>query len=224
MSVILEFSVDSEQFTLGQVLSQPPAMRFELERIVPTGNTVMPFLWVTGEDFEAFEENVAAHSAIEDIVAVTRVEDSVLYRLAWQGGEDDLIQGITEAEGTVLEAFGDGGWKFRLRLLDHDRLSAFYNYCTERGISLHIDRTYTLTERTESVHRFGLSQEQREALLLGLREGYFDTPSDVSLSELADDLGISQQAMSDRIRRGTEQVLRETLLSSATDFDESGST
>lgn len=219
MSVILEFSVESDEFTLGQVLSEPPSMRVELERIVPTGNTVMPFLWVTGEDFEAFEENVVAHPAIDEIVALDKVQDSTLYRLTWRGVEDDLIRGITETEGTVLEASGDRGWEFRLRLLDHDRLSAFYNYCTDHGISLHIDRTYTVAERTESVNRFGLTQEQREALLLGLRKGYFDTPSEASLSELADELGVSQQATSDRIRRGTKQVLGEVLLSSSSDFD-----
>ncbi|MFP4695916.1 helix-turn-helix domain-containing protein [Thiohalospira sp.] len=67
-------------------------------------------------------------------------------------------------------------------------------------------------------HRFGLSQEQREALLLGLRRGYFDTPSDATLAEIADELGISQQATSDRIRRGTKRVLAEALLSRAADL------
>ncbi|MEA5389608.1 helix-turn-helix domain-containing protein [Haloarculaceae archaeon H-GB11] len=55
--------------------------------------------------------------------------------------------------------------------------------------------------------------------MLALREGYFDTPSQVSLSELAAELGITQQAMSNHIRRGNKQVLKEMLLTSATDLE-----
>lgn len=219
MSVILEFTIGSEKFMPGRVLSGPPPMHIQLERIVPTESTLIPFLWVTGEDFETFEENVVANPAVEDLVALDRIEDSTLYRVTWNRDQNNLIDGIIEAEGTVLEAHGDGGWEFRLRLSNHDKLSQFYNYCTDHDIPIHITRAYTLTEPADSVKQFGLSEEQREALLLGLREGYFDTPSRVSLSELADELEISQQAVSNRIRRGTKKVLGKALLSSAADFE-----
>jgi len=219
VSVILEFTVNNDQFTLGKVLSGPPSMSIELERIVPTGTDVAPFLWVSGDDYPAFEEKVLASEFVDDLVAIDRVENSTLYRIEWKGDHNDIVQGIAAAEATVLEAFNDGGWEFHIRFNNHDRLSQFYNYCTDHGIDIHILRTYTLTERTESVHRLGLSSEQREALLLGLRAGYFDTPSQVTLSELADELDISQQAVSNRIRRGTKQVLSEVLLSSAADFE-----
>lgn len=220
MSVILEFTVDNDQFMLGHVLSGPPSMDIELERIVPTGDAIMPFLWVEGDDYEAFNEKVLASDSVDDLVALDNVEDGTLYRITWRGDHKDIIRGITEAEGTVLEAFNtDDGWEFHIRFNDHDRLSKFYNYCTDQNIGIHITRTYTLTERTESVKQFDLSNEQREALILALRDGYFDTPSQVSLSELADELGITQQAISNRIRRGNKQVLSESLLTSATDLE-----
>lgn len=220
MSVVLEFTIESEQFSLGQVLAGAPPMQIELERIVPTGNTVMPFMWVTGTDFEAFETKVASHRYVDDFVAIDTVENSTLYRGVWRDNHDGLIQGIEAADGTILEGYTtDGRWEFRLRLPDHEALSQFHTYCTERDIAIHVVRTYTLTERTESVNQFGLSEEQREALVLGLQAGYFDTPSQASLDELADELGISQQAVSNRIRRGTKQVLKESLLSSGDDRD-----
>ena len=55
MSVILEFSIDGEKFSLGQVLSGAPDMHLGLERIVPTGHMVMPFVWATGDDHDAFD-------------------------------------------------------------------------------------------------------------------------------------------------------------------------
>lgn len=215
MSVILEFTVDHDQFTLGRVLAGPPTMDIELERIVPTRDAVMPFLWATGDDYDAFEEKVRASPYVDDLVALDKIEDSILYRIAWKGDHNDISRGVSEAEGTVLEAHNDGEWEFRIRFNDHDKLSKFHDYCTDNDIGIHVIRTYTLTERAESARQFGLSAEQREALVLGLRAGYFDTPSEASLDELADELGITQQAMSNRIRRGEKQVLSEVLLSAA---------
>lgn len=218
MSVILEFSIDGDEFVLGRVLSAPDGAYIELERIVPTGTEVMPFVWVTGVDFEAFEERVRDSPHVKELLALDKVGDSGLYRIEWgRDHDEDLIQGIAASEATVLEATGDERWVFRLRFADHDRLSEFHNFCTDHGIAIHVERTYTLTDRSEPGYRFDLSEEQREALVLGLRRGYFATPKETGLGEMADELGITRQALSNRIRRGNEKVLRETLLSSVAD-------
>jgi len=81
MSVILEFTIDDEAFLLGQVLSPPPKMHIELERLVPTGSMVMPYLWVTGGDTDDFEANVRAHSNVKELQVLNRLGDRVLYRI-----------------------------------------------------------------------------------------------------------------------------------------------
>ncbi|MFC6873679.1 helix-turn-helix domain-containing protein [Halobellus marinus] len=126
----------------------------------------------------------------------------------------DLIEGISTADGVVLEARSHTDWTFRLRFPDHDNLSTFHSYTVEHDITLHIDRTYPLTEANGVAHRFDLSQEQYEALLLAFQDGYFETPSETSLDELADEFAISRQALSNRIRRGNEKILRKVLLPS----------
>lgn len=219
MSVILEFGVAGEEFTLGEMLSGLPPMQIEPERVVPTGDGVMPFLWVSPGDREAFEETVSAHRTVDDVVALGTADGHSLYRLEWRGEEDDLIRAIADADGALLEAYGDDEWEFRLRLPDHDSLSAFHESCLDRGISIRVDRTYASTGRAKSGRRYDLSPAQREALLLALREGYFETPSEANLSDLAEELGISQQALSSRIRRGTRNVLGNALLSQTPGFD-----
>lgn len=219
MSVIVEFTVANEEFTLGQILSDPPDMHVELERIVPTGSSIIPFLWVRGESYQRFEEGVLESEHVAEFVVLDRLNDEVLYRIEWTDEPHSLMEGITLASGVILEANSNGGWEFRLRFPHHDALSQFYNFCTDNAIGIHIDRSYTLTERSDIGHQFGLSHQQREALVLGLRRGYFATPSEVSLDELAEELGISQQAVSNRIRRGSEQVLNEALLNSAVESD-----
>lgn len=220
MSVILEFTIASEDFRLGRVLAGPSEMQFELERIVPTGLMVMPFVWVTGGDHAAFEENVRTNPLVKELLVLDKLGDSGLYRIEWEESPTNLIEAIAAADATVLEARGNVDWVFRLRFNDHDKLSQFHNFVIDQGMPLHIDRTYTLSEATDRGHRFDLTQDQREALLLALHRGYFATPREVGLADLADDLGITRQALSNRIRRANEKVLRGALLSSAADFDD----
>ncbi|AZH26194.1 bacterio-opsin activator domain-containing protein [Haloplanus aerogenes] len=219
MSVILEFSIPSEEFTLGRVLSGPPRMHCELERIVPTGDMVMPFVWATGDDHEGFAESIRDNPVVKELLVLDTVGESGLYRIEWTEEPTDLIEGIATTDAVVLEAYGNENWNFRLRFPDHDALSEFHTYLLEHDIPCHIDRTYTLTETGKGGYRFDLSQEQREALVLALQRGYFATPSEMMLDELADELGITRQALSTRIRRGNEQVLRAVLLPSTSEFE-----
>ncbi|MFP8955355.1 helix-turn-helix domain-containing protein [Natrialbaceae archaeon A-CW3] len=219
MSVILDFTIDGEQFKLGEVLSDPEPMHFELERIVPTGDMTMPFVWATGENHDAFEEAVQTHPAVSEFLALDFVGDSALYRVEWHDDPTDLIEGIAMADAVVLEAQGNRQWRFRLRFPNHDKLSGFHNFILEHGIPIHIDRTYTLSETTERGHRFDLSHEQREALILAIKRGYFATPRETSLEDIATELEISEQAVSNRIRRGNEKILHQVLLTSARDFE-----
>lgn len=186
MSVILEFSIPSSEFQFGEVLSGTP-MRIEIERLVPTGDRIMPFVWATGDDHDTFAEMVRSQPNVRELLTLDRIRESGLYRIEWEEPPMDLIETIAETDGMILEARGHEDWTFRLRFIYHDNLSAFHNYVIERGIPVHIDRTYTSTEATGVGRRFGLSQEQRDALLLALRNGYFETPSEASLSELSDE-------------------------------------
>ena len=219
MSVILEFSIANDGFQLGEVLTGQPDMHLELERVVPTGQMIMPFVWATGENHAAFEEKVRAHPLVKELRILDKFSDSALYRIEWDDSPTDLIEGIAQSDGIVLEARGGSRWTFRLRFPDHDKLSSFHNFVLERDLPIHIDRTYTLTEPTDHGHRFDLSTEQREALLLALERGYFASPSEIELEALADELDISRQALSTRIRTANEQVLQKALLRSADDYD-----
>jgi predicted DNA binding protein len=48
-------------------------------------------------------------------------------------------------------------------------------------------------------------------LVLAYERGYFESPHEVTMEELGDELGISQQAIASRLRRGMKQILGNTL-------------
>ncbi|MFC7007931.1 helix-turn-helix domain-containing protein [Halalkalicoccus salilacus] len=47
-----------------------------------------------------------------------------------------------------------------------------------------------------------------------LEAGYFKVPKEVTLVELAEEQGVSHQAMSERIRRGVHHLIEQTLITS----------
>lgn len=213
MSVIVEFTLSTDEFVFGSALATVENMAIELEAIVPTGNRVVPYFWATGENFEGFERHVLSDSGIESITQLDRIDETALYRTEWTRDADGIIDGLAETEAVVLEAVTmQDGWHFRVRFPDHDLLGRFYNFCTEREIAIHVERVYTLAEASRAGRIFELTPEQREAIVLAVKRGYFGVPRKTDLSAIADELGISQQATSKRVRRGADKVLQGALL------------
>jgi predicted DNA binding protein len=56
-----------------------------------------------------------------------------------------------------------------------------------------------------------LTDTQQEALVLAYERGYFESPREVTLEALGEELGISQQAVGSRLRGGIKNVLGNTL-------------
>ncbi|WP_433630326.1 helix-turn-helix domain-containing protein [Halomicrococcus sp. NG-SE-24] len=207
MSVIVEFTIEKEDLALGRALSGAGDVRIELEEIVPANNTVIPFFWVVDPDQKGLEVSVDESEHVENLARLDTLGQQSLYKVEWTGKQEDLMVGIIETEGTILEGTGNAAWHFVLRFLDHDHVGQFYNYCTDHEIRLHIERVYTLTEEELRGRMFGLTNEQREAVVLALKRGYFKIPREVQMETLADELDISQQAFSERLWRGIEKVL-----------------
>ncbi|WP_416840202.1 helix-turn-helix domain-containing protein [Haloferax sp. DFSO52] len=220
MAVVVELTIQPEDFDLGRVTAVTSDMHIELERVVPTGGDVMPFFWAKGSEFEEFERAVRENRIVEELEAVARVGNRVLYHVYWGDTVSSLTTILTESEATILEAHGNNPWTFRLRFKDHAGLTEFHNLSHEEGIDFHVERIYTLTEEETGVYTFDITPQQQEALIAAVSGGYFEVPRRTTLQDVADEIGISPQAASERIRRGADTVLRKVLLSrSAADLD-----
>lgn len=219
MAVIAELTIPAEGFDLGRITNVSGGAHIELERVVPVGDDVMPFFWASDTDFEAFEKAVREENLVKELTALARVGGRVLYHVIWSEMVANLTEVLTESEATILEAHGNNPWLFRLRFSDHRGLRKFHNKCQEQEIPFRIERIYTLDEEQHSKLHFDLTPEQQAALVLAVERGYFSVPRGATLTDIADELGISQQAASERVRRGADSVLRRVLFSqSAADF------
>ncbi|WP_338729009.1 helix-turn-helix domain-containing protein [Haladaptatus sp. DJG-WS-42] len=215
MSVIAEFTIPSSEFNLGRVLHTDSTVQIDLERVVPTSEEIMPFFWASGGDLDEFERIVRDSPVVKELSRLDEVGDSVLYRVEWTESIESLVYGIAESQATILKAHGNKTWAFHLRFGDHAHLSQFHEYCLEHDITFDLTRVYTLAE-TEDAFEFGLTPEQRDTLILALQHGYFDVPRESTLKDIATELEITQQAVSERVRRGTKAVLEAVLLEERT--------
>jgi predicted DNA binding protein len=58
----------------------------------------------------------------------------------------------------------------------------------------------------------GLTDSQREALLVAFEAGYFEEPRNATLGEVAADLDISQPAASGLLRRGIKRLIVSSMM------------
>ncbi|MFC6939106.1 helix-turn-helix domain-containing protein [Salinirubellus sp. GCM10025818] len=215
MSVVAEFTIPAGTFGLGRLLTSESEARIGLERHVPTREEVMPYFWVemADGDFEAFERELRENEIVRELNVLDRMGDQTLYAIEWERIPESLIQGIAQSDGAILEGRAvDGRWRFMIRFPDHARLTEFHEFLSEQDIAIHVDRVYTRGEGDDrQEHDFDLTEEQRETLTSAVQRGYFEVPRGVTLTDLADELGISRQAASERLRRGANTVLRNVL-------------
>lgn len=215
MSVITTVSIPAEDFTLGVPISANPGIKVRLQRVIPVCDTFIPYLWVSDEDIRTIRSALHNERDIEGFTILDTLDDEALVRVDWNEQLDGFLVALTESRATMLEGIGEAGsWRFQLRFDDHDQLTEFYRHCTDHGIQVDIENVQNPRVPNKSGSKFDLTDTQREALHYAFEQGYFAVPRETKLVELAEQLGISDSAVSQRLRRGIDKILTTTRLES----------
>jgi predicted DNA binding protein len=212
MATVVKGRVPAEEFALYETLASGPGIECEIERIVETGDdVVMPLVWLRGGDHDTFEAALAEDPSVDDPSLLTDLDGESLYRMEWVADIQLVIQMLTGVDATILDAYGaDGWWYLRVLYPTRESLSATYDFCDENGLTFEVE---TIREMDgDPVGRYGLTEKQYEALTLATERGYFDVPRDIDVTGLADELDISHQALSERLRRAQRVLVEDTLL------------
>ena len=214
MSVIAEISIPAADFELGRVMELTPPATAALEPFVPAGGRAVPYFWVYNADFASFEERVLRESAVDAIEVVDSYDDRMLYTADWAAENDSVFRTIRSVDAYVLSATGTSdSWQLELRFPSRDAMSTFQDRCQDNGISFEVRRVYNPSEPGQGPW-FGLTDRQREALVLAVERGYYDIPRTCTTVELAEELGISDQAVTERLRRAINTLTNNTILTS----------
>ena len=212
MSTISEISISAPTFALGETLEAVPEAAFDVERVVAhDAERVLPFVWASAPDREALEAALDADRSVEDVELLSDLGEEWLYRMRWISQVQFVVHAIVEEEATVLDAHsGDGRWHLRLLFPDRESLSRTHEFCADHDIDIDVETIYEMDNERHG--RFGLTEEQSEALTLAFERGYYEIPRDASVADLAEEMDISHQALSERFRRAHNNLIENTLV------------
>ena len=212
MSVIVEITVPSETFELGQILRVEGPTQIALETMVPLGGKPTPFVRIRNDARETFERSVSEHPSVNEIQLVNTHDDETLYALDWEPSEASLLRRILDLDAVLLGATGTTDtWGLELRFPTHEALSTFQEYYVDENIRVSVERIYNPT-KPDAGPWYGLTVPQRETLAYAVENGYYSLPREISTQELADGFDISDQAVTERLRRGIDTLVANTLL------------
>lgn len=207
-------SVAVEDFALSHALREVPEMDVKADRLAAhSRHWVMPCLWTAGGDFDAFDAALAADPTVESVVAATGYGDEKFYQVSWNDDVKRHIDTGLDREAALLHAVTTGDdWELTVRFATREQFEEYRTYLTDQGIAFQLE---DLT-RAASPQQFmgGLSAAQRDALVAAVEEGYFAIPRDTTMEAVAEELDISTQAASERLRRGVEQFVETMLIAS----------
>lgn len=168
------------------------------------------YVWISGDGRDGYLEDVRDVGGVTSLARLEELSDRTLARVELSGAEPEVFRAVDDAGGTVLAYRGVGeGWTVRTRFPGRDGIAECYRLCDDRSVKLTLRRVYSDSGVTGSVD-YGLTPRQADALALATDRGYFEVPRQSTLSDLAAELGVSEQAVSELLRRGMLAVLSET--------------
>lgn len=221
MALVGEATLDTP--ILAATLDAVPDATLQLEEIRSLPDERLRFLvWASDCDFGAFESALATDETVRGFRRLTAVGDRRLYRftLTEAGEEASTYLAAAAADIVVLNlTVTADGMRVVARVPSREALRAYAEACQRRGVTFRLKRLYDEEEAASDGgggREFGLTESQRKALRCALDMGYFDVPRRTSVSDVADELDVSGQAVSTLLRRGQTNLLENTLGSRTT--------
>ncbi|WP_256301828.1 helix-turn-helix domain-containing protein [Haloarchaeobius salinus] len=212
MAIEASFTVEHADFPLSAVFEQLTDVTIELDRIVPTGEAVIPYFWISADDTDKLTTDLSADTGIDQVKVIDRLEKQMFIRIDWNLAHESILTAIVSTEITLLSGIGkEKQWTFEVRASEQQDLSDFQTYCQDHGIPNELTELHAISS-LKSDREYDLTDGQRKALVLAYSNGYFDSPRDATQADLAAELGITRQAVSSRLQRGMRRLVASTLI------------
>ncbi|KAA9395910.1 DNA-binding protein [Haloarcula sp. CBA1130] len=213
MSITTKIHIEHERLALVPTLQnlEDIAIRVITQGNTDPGSTVFPFL-IEYRDRARLEEALDTDPTVQSYELVDWTDQTGIYYIEHTTATKLISSVVTDVNGFLVHTETKGnGWLVRLLLPDREALNTIWEFANENDISLDIIEIYGNTD-TGGESSYGLTDEQRTALITAYENGYFGEPRDISLNEVADEIGLSSTAMSGRLRRGMRNLIAATII------------
>lgn len=197
MTTVADLQVPATDTVLGSVFESTPSIVCEMEQVIAASGHR---LWLAGAEQSEIESALTAAPSVASYASVLGCEGRWLYEVEFADDVVDVFEVVAAESGTVLTAAAaDDRWHLTVRFADRDAVSRAYDRLVDQDVTTNLVRLTDLTGQQSSEAR--LTPKQYETLVAAHEYGYFGIPRETSMQELAEQLGVSHQALSERLRR-----------------------
>ncbi|WP_440010520.1 helix-turn-helix domain-containing protein [Halomicrococcus sp. SG-WS-1] len=169
------------------------------------------FISVAGESFDAFERALQHDHTVAEPTLVESHENRRVYRVRPVTDVELLAPRCPELDARIIDVqSSDGGWVVQMQLSNREALVSFRDYCLDSDVTFRVNQLGNAND-WEGTDVVGLTEKQKQLLRIAYKYGYYEIPRRISQNELARELDISTSAISQRLRRDTEQLIGATL-------------
>ncbi len=205
--------VEHPDIVLSQTVEHDKGSKVESVSEAGTDPTSGKFFYhVESADFSTFEDGLRGDSTIGEFEQIIETSDEeAIYSFEYTDEAKILSPVVSAANGVILDMVNDGhAWLLTVWVPERTDLVRLWDYAQRNDIDIDLLRVneYDSLGSTDA----GLTDSQRDALLVALETGYFEEPRDATLGEVAADLDISQPAASGLLRRGIKRLIVSSLL------------
>jgi len=188
---------------IGEVSRDFPSATFRVLSAMPSGEAGFGLLEVDSESIPAVLGAIESLSGVSSVELMQHAENTAIVQ--FETSDPLLLLSIQESGAPLeLPLTIQGGEAVIELTASRDRLSAFGQRLEAFGLSYTLDRVYDAVETPDL-----LTDQQRRLLVTAVEEGYYDTPRECTLTELAQIVGLAKSMASVTLHRAEERVLKE---------------
>ena len=172
---------------------------------------------VTGESLDQFEEGLERDPTIKNYGRLSDGNHSRLYWIDLANPERsiEMYYRYLEYGGRLVSATASSDeWVVEMEFPDRESLGKFWEWYRSNVTEPVLGQIQTINSESGMGVKT-LTSKQREAIDIAYQNGYFRVPREITTEQLADRIGISNQACSQRLRRGLNNLIANSDITSS---------
>ncbi|MUV89743.1 hypothetical protein GJ629_07410 [Halapricum sp. CBA1109] len=208
MSLVVEFRIRGPPIHMPEAAAEVPDVTVEIEQWRRREDTVLWYLWASGEDLDRVTQAFAALPNVDDAAVITDGPDRRLYRITMSPAvslppEDLFLDGTLTGGSVEPDCL-----HLTARVTGRDIVTSAWEYLRTHDIDVSVQR---LTRATADHDRGRLTDAQFDALVTAYEMGYFEEGRQVTQADVAAELGICRSSLSERLRRAQQELVEHRL-------------
>lgn len=208
------FAIPIEEIALAEAGRRLPDVYFYVEQTAMTDTDDTLNLWISTENSSAIDGALGDDPSVTDYDRLKGSDGEYLYRVTLSD-EIRLVRELIHAyDGIITEVYGDSDeWTLEVRFSTREQFSELDQEFEQFGIYPTYHTIESIDDSDEELMNV-LTDPQRRSIELAMERGYYEIPREASLEDLAEELDISHQALSEQFRRAGKRLAEAQLTGS----------